>query len=149
MSRDYNIYIDDRTSAKGSNTAPGNNTTIVNSSNISVQFIFNQIKNAPIKTIGSINKLIPFTASFLGSGHVVDSAVSLLGYYNEAHNGNANVRMNYANFKTALGSITNPLSTIKQVAIGNMQESIFERKLQEQRKLTGNTIITPYDRKAS
>lgn len=153
MARDYNIYIH-FDSVKGTKTAPQGESAKQSSEspssvNITPSKVVRAIKSPVSSLIGSASKVVPEIAAAVAIASVIDSAVSIGTTFISGYSGNNEIKMNYANFKTAVGAFMNPLGTLQRVATANMEAYKYNTKQEELRELTGNSIINNYNGKAS
>lgn len=153
MARDYNIYIhtDSPTTSK---TRPSGNTASKasnheTSATATASQVARLVKNPVGALIGSVSKVAPAIGVAVIVAGAVDSVLSVGLTLGAGYTGNQMLKMNYSNFKNSVSAFMNPLGTIKQVAYANMEQYKFSQKVEQEKILTGNSIINNYSGKAS
>lgn len=118
-------------------------------SNISISGIVKTAKNPMSALIGSASKAAAPIAVGLATAKLVDSIVSTAIPFYVGYTGDTNVSINYANFKSAISAILNPIGTGLNYATKQMELYQERLKIEQQRALTGNSIINNYGGKSS
>lgn len=118
-------------------------------SSFSISGIVKMVKNPMGSLIGGAAKASPVIAGVVLAAKIADAIVETALPYYEGYTGDYRVSFNYANAKSVIGAITNPLGTLNNVFTKQMEMYRENLKVQEQRLLTGNSIINSYGGKAS
>ena len=107
------------------------------------------IKNPMGTLVGGVSKAVPIVAGVLMAAKIADSIVESAIPFYEGYTGDYRVGFNYANAKAVIGAITNPIGALTNVAQRQME--IYRQNLQveQQRMLTGNSIINTYGGRTS
>jgi hypothetical protein len=153
MARDYNIYIhtDSPTTSK---TKPNGKTASQasdheTSATATASQVARIVKNPVGALVGTLSKAAPAVGVAVIVAGMLDSALNVGLTLGAGYTGNQMLKMNYSNFKNSVGAFMNPLGTIKQVAYANMEQFRFSQKVEQEKILTGNSIINNYSGKAS
>lgn len=163
----YTIYIR-YPSEKTNNKCIPNNENVVNntkpmntpsggssggsgedSSGVSPSGIVRMIKNPMSALIGGASKAMPAVAGALAAAKFVDYVVETALPFYEGYTGDYRVSFNYANAKAVIGALTNPIGAMTSVAQRQMEIYRENLKVQQQRMLTGNSIINTYGGRTS
>ena len=105
---------------------------------------------SPMRTLlGSASKALPLIGVVYATAKIVDMAVETALPYYEGYTGDYRVGFNYANAKSVIGAIANPLGTLNNVATRQMEMYRENLRVQEQRLLTGNSILNTYGGRTS
>ena len=111
--------------------------------------VMRAIKNPLGTLLGAASKAIPVVAGVVLAAKLTDAAVEVALPYYEGYTGDYRVGFNYANAKAVIGAISNPLGTINNYALKQMEVYRENLKTEQQRLLTGNSIINTYGGRTS
>ena len=111
--------------------------------------VMRAIKNPLGTLLGAASKAIPAVAGVVLAAKLTDAAVEVALPYYEGYTGDYRVGFNYANAKAVIGAISNPLGTINNYALKQMEVYRENLKTEQQRLLTGNSIINTYGGRTS
>lgn len=120
-----------------------------NENNISISGIVKTAKNPMSALIGSASKAVAPIAVGLATAKIIDSIVGTAIPYYVGYTGDTSVSINYANFKSVISAILNPIGTGLNYATKQMELYQERLKIEQQRALTGNSIINNYGGKSS
>lgn len=107
------------------------------------------IKNPMGALVGGASKAIPVVAGVLLTAKIADSIVEAVLPYYEGYTGDYRVGFNYSNAKSVIGAVMNPIGTLNNVFTKQMEMYRENLKVQEQRLLTGNSIVNTYGGRTS
>ncbi len=111
--------------------------------------VMRAIKNPLGTLLGAASKSIPAVACVVLAAKLTDAAVETALPYYEGYTGDYRVGFNYANAKAVIGAISNPLGTVNTIALKHMEIYRENLKTEQQRLLTGNSIINTYGGRTS
>lgn len=137
------------------NTIPNNDNGAINSessensSASTVMSVIKTVKNPMSALIGTTAKALAPVAVTLAVVKLADSVVNAVIPYYVGYTGDVNAGINYANFKSAISGILNPIGTLQSYATKQMEVYQESLKIEERRALTGNSIINNYGGKTS
>lgn len=131
---------------------PSNNTSEGGSSfsgSISVSKVVRTIKNPLGSLLGNASKVAPAIAGSLIAIKVADQIVETALPFYEGYTGDYRPSFNYANTKSVISAVMNPLGTLTSIATRQMEIYRQNTKITQERMLTGNSIINTYGGKSS
>ena len=106
-------------------------------------------RNPMSALVGSAAKAFAPIAVGIATAKIIDSVVGAAIPFYTGYTGDTSVSINYANFKSAISAILNPIGTGLNYATKQMELYQERLKIEQQRALTGNSIINNYGGKAS
>lgn len=111
--------------------------------------IVRTIKNPMSTLVGSAAKALAPVAVGLATAKLVDSVVSTALPFYVGYTGDVRASINYANFKSVISAIMNPVGTVISGATREMEIYQENLKAEQRRALTGNSLINNYGGKTS
>ena len=96
------------------------------------------IKNPMGSLVGGVSKAVPIVAGVILAAKLADTIVEAALPFYEGYTGDYRVGFNYANAKSVINAITNPIGTSINVAQRQMEMYRENLKVEQQRLLTGN-----------
>lgn len=136
-------------STSSSNIAGGSSTSGGGSNSFSMVGFIKSAKNPMSTLVGASAKALAPVAVGLATAKLIDSVVGAAIPYYVGYTGDVNASINYANIKSAISSIMNPISTIQSYATSQMELYQERLKIEQRRALTGNSLINNYGGKTS
>ena len=106
-------------------------------------------KNPMSSLIGSASRAFAPIAVGIATAKIIDSVVGAAIPFYVGYTGDTSVSINYANFKSAISAVLNPVGTTLNYATKQMELYQERLKIEQRRALTGNSIINNYGGKAS
>ena len=111
--------------------------------------VMRAIKHPLGSLLGAASKAIPLVAGVVLAAKLTDAAVETALPFYEGYTGDYRVGFNYANAKAVIGAISNPLGSINNYALKQMELYRENLKVEQQRMLTGNSITNTYGGRTS
>lgn len=116
---------------------------------ISANKVVRTIKSPIRSLLGNVSKAVPAIAGSLIAIKVVDQIVETALPFYAGYTGDYTASFNYANVKSAISAVMNPLGTLTSIATRQMEIYRQNTKITQERMLTGNSIINTYGGKSS
>lgn len=107
------------------------------------------VKNPMGALLGAATKVLPAVAGVVAVAKITDNVVSAVLPFYEGYSGDYTIGINYANVKNSIGAIMNPFGTLINYQRVQMETYRANLVVEQQRMLTGNSIINTYGGKAS
>ena len=133
----------------GGSSSGGDSGSSGGGSGFSVSGIIRTIKNPMGSLLGSVSKAVPAVAVVMTAIKLADQLVETALPYYEGYTGDYRVGFNYANAKSVIGAVMNPLGALNDTVTRQMEVYRQNLKIEQSRMLTGNSIINTYGGKAS
>ena len=98
-------------------------------------------KSVASKGVAALTKAIPWVAVAVVAGTIIDKVVGTGFNHLEDYTGDYRYSMTYDNAKTWIGNVLNPVGAALKVAHFDKQAEKERRRIAEENKLIGNSII--------
>lgn len=164
MPQDYHIYLhsagestdnqtmpfDNRPKPTGGNTDPNSNGPsapfVMQSINTVDQIISGQdmVGKGINSGVAALAKASPWVAATIALGKVADKVITTGFEHLSTYRGRFEYSMEYNNAKVQFGNMFNPFKYLYNTYHTQKQYDLQNMKIQEQRRLTGNSVYTNY-----
>ncbi len=111
--------------------------------------IVKTVKNPMSTLLGTASKAVAPIAVAIATAKVIDSVVDATLPFYVGYTGDVRAQINYANFKSVISAIMNPVGTAISGATREMELYQENLKTEQRRALTGNSLINNYGGKTS
>ena len=122
----------------------GNNNDKTSSKDTSVGKLKMTSAKTLLKSVPYLGQVISVLEVAEFSAKLVANAIEVVVPYVEGYTGNPTLGLNISNFKKGLSMVSNPIGYALNTAKENMRAELWRQKVNQQRKLTGNSIINTY-----